>query len=91
MSELGGQFLHLPDFFNGEGGVVPNLFGEFDTLLRLQEPGLAVVPGGVPMLNCTGGEMSTKFIFGSEPCRLRLDSLISNSCKKRKSEGFSQK
>ena len=72
------QFI-LPDFFSGDGGVVPNLLGEFDTLLLLQDPGLPAGPGGVPILNCTGGEMSTKLTLLSEPWRMRLDSRISMS------------
>lgn len=69
----------LPDFFSGEGGVVPNLLGEFDTLPLLQDPGLAVALGGVPILNWTGGEISAKLIFVSEPWRDRLLSLLSVS------------
>lgn len=79
---------HQPDFFSGEGGVVPNLLGELETLLRLQEPGLAVVPGGVPMLNCTGGEISAKLILGSEPWRCRFDSRLSEFCYSENNDWF---
>lgn len=80
------QFEHLPDFLSGDGGVVPYLLGELDKLPRLHDPGMLALPGGVPILNCTGGEISLTLTLVSEPCRDKLDSFFSTVCQIKKTD-----